>query len=650
MIDKMASLDYLSFLNTVQNLQYPTALAGFLLLLPLILLYLLKPKPKHIKIPTIMFIQRIEKEKRFSSLLNRFMKDPLLLMQLIIVSVLVLSVAGPFISCFVERNPVEDIVVVVDSSASMKSTDMQPDRFTKALESATEVIYRIHDESRVGIVLAGKIPIQLVSNAEKEDAGNAIWSAKCSDSTADIPGALALSISLLSPSKRNKHIYVFSDFAGALMKEIELYRKLALNRNITLELVKVSGNDGNVGFIHGDIERIPARENKAHLVLNVKNFREVGQEVSIELLVDEKVRETIGLSLPPHAEKLVGRDIDVSGDAHFINVRLKPDDSLSLDNNILLYLPPVDRYRVLLVTNDSADNFLRYAMEASPDLEVRKAVFPVIPDFYSFDTVVIGEFSEEMSLPGTFQELEMYVRGGGNLIVVASDSIVDEDIKKLLPVDLVGQRTGRKQINLLLKHKILKDVVFSNLLVERFYEARARNNSNVIALISDSPVLSYGLVGEGKVFFLGVNPAPAWSNFYLSSSLPIFCYQLLNWINSDESELASHSFKTTDYFISTGNVSIKLPSGLTTESRNLLLDDAGLYRITYNVREDVITANLFDERESDISNATYTSEREEFRREFNLIEDKKSIVGYLIALAILLLFLEVLVYRRRGKI
>ncbi|MEA1925449.1 MAG: BatA and WFA domain-containing protein [Candidatus Altiarchaeota archaeon] len=646
----MALLDYLSFLNTVQNLQYPTALAGFLLLLPLILLYLLKPKPKHIMIPTIMFIQRMEKEKRFSSILNRFMKDPLLLMQLIIVSLLVLSVAGPFISSFVERNQVEDIVIVVDSSASMKSTDMQPNRFTKAIESAQEVIYGVHDESRVGVVLAGKTPIHLASNVGKEEAGNAIWDAKCSDSTADIPDALALSINLLSRSERTKRIYVFSDFAGALRKEIELHRKLALNRNITVELIKVSGNGRNIGFIHGGIKRIPARENKAHLVLNVKNFREVVQDVSIELLVDEELRETIGLSLSPHTEKLVGLDIDVSGDAHFINVRLTPDDSLPLDNNILLYLPPVDRYRVLLVTNDSADNFLRYAMEASPALEVRKAVFPVIPDFYSFDTVVIGGFSEEMSLPGTFQELEMYVKGGGNLIVVASDSIVDDDIKKLLPVDLVEQRTGRKQINLLLKHKILKDAILSNLLVERFYEARQRNGSNVIALISGSPVLSYWMVGEGRVFFLGVNPSPAWSNFYLSSSLPIFAYQLLNWINSDESELASHSFKTTDYLISTEDISTILPSGLTTESRNLLLDDAGLYRITSGGGEDVITANLFDEGESDISNATYEGDLEGVGGVVDLIEDKKSIVGYLIALVLLLLFLEVLVYRRRGKI
>jgi len=643
-------MDYFSFLNEISNLYYPTALAGLLLLLPLILLYFLKPKPRHILFPTIMFIKRMEKEKRFQSLLNRFIRDPLLFMQLIILSLLVLSVAGPFVSDYVERTPVEDVVLVIDSSASMQSTDVGPTRFAAALSSASEVLDSMHDDSRASIVFAGKNPIQAAYNVDREEAGSALWAIDCGDSQANLADALAYSYALLSESPRAKRVIVFSDFSGISSKKIELHRKLALNRNITVDLFRVSSGGDNMGFIHGAVERITALDNRAHLTLNVKNFKEMQSDGRVEVFFDGEKIKDVDLSLDAGSDRLLEWELSSSADAHYIEVNLAPTDDLMLDNKALFYLPPMDRYRILLVTNDSADNFLSYAISASPNLEVREAVFPIIPDFYGFNTVVIGDFSREMSLPGTFEELEMYVRGGGNLVVVASDSIVDEDIKKLIPVDLIGQNTGNKNIDVLLNHKILNDVVLSNLVVNRFYATSARNDSIVISSIAGYPALSYWGVGGGKVFFLGVNPSPSWSNFYLSSSLPIFCYQLFNWINFDDSALATHSFKSTDYFVSTGNVSIILPSGLVSGSRNLLLDEVGVYKVNVSGRSDVFTVNLFDEFESDISNSSELVYSAGLGGGVVLTETRRDFVGFLVILLLFLVFLEMFLYRWRGKL
>ncbi len=647
----MAPTDYLSFLNEISFLSYPTALAGLLLIIPLVILYLLKPKPKQIKIPTIMFILRIEKEKRFSSFLKRFIRDPILLLQIIIITLMVIAIAAPYITSLAERNPEQDIVIILDSSASMQSTDTAPKRYLKAQEIASNIINAMNDRSRASIILAGDLPIQLTADSRRDEAMEALQDARCFDSSTSMTDAITYSIDLLSKSQKEKIIYVISDFSHIKAKDIDLTRKLGFNRNITVELMKVENDGRNVGFIHAEVERFTLQENKIHLTLTVRNFNDRMEEILIEIFIDDSNIRNINEQLEPRSEKLMGLDFDTSSDAHFITVKLKPDDNLLLDNNIVLYLPPIRKYKILLITSEDSDNFLRHALDASTNVILDEAVFPVIPEFTPYDTVILGEFSQELSLPGVFQQLRKYVRDGGNLIVVSSDSMTMGLVKNMLPVELGRHRVGKKQVDLKLRHEILKDVLISNVMVDRYYEAVERNGSTTIAEIGNSPILSYWELGEGKVFLLGINPSPGWSNFYLTSSLPIFCFQLISWINSYESQLAKNNYETGDYLISTENVTIHSPENRATNSRNLLLDGVGVYRIKYADREDLITVNLLDERESDISNSTSIGDYlGEYTRERIYYVHKQDLTDYLIILVSLFIFLEIIAYRRRGKI
>ncbi|RLI94105.1 MAG: hypothetical protein DRO92_03335 [Candidatus Altiarchaeales archaeon] len=641
----------------ITNFTYPVAFVGFLLLIPLIILYLLKPKPKHIRIPTIMFIYRIEKEKRFSSFFKRFIRDPILILQIIIISLIILAIAKPFIIGFVEENPTRDIVIIIDSSASMQSKDVYPNRFSNALEIASSIINSMNDESRVNIILAGGIPIQLVSNSDRDTGLLALWKAKCSDSPTNIKDSMAFAIDILSGyqiNKNNERVnYIISDFSSVEKRDVDLYRKLALNRNISVEFIKVAKNGNNIGLIFADIKRFPSEKGKFHITFNVKNFNDKKEKISIDILVDNNKVKSINEDIDSFSEKLIKFDIDASEDSHFIGINLKLNDDFTIDNNVVLYLPQIKKYNVLLITNDGADNFLRYAIEASPNVDLKKALFPIIPDFYPFDVVIIGEFDRNLSIPGVFKELERYVKNGGNLIVISSDSINDKNIKNLLPVILKTQRIGKKQIDIVLKHKILKDVLVSNLIVKKYFETSEKNGSTVIARIGDSPVISYMKFGKGKIFFLGINPSPEWSNFYLSSSLPIFCYQLIKWINSEESQIINHNFKSGEYLVSLKNVTIETPSGIISKSRNLLLDEIGIYRINYTdtEREDIVAVNLLNEKESDISNSpSIWAYKNEFVKRGRVYQKKQELSLYLIILVLIFILFETILYRRRGKI
>ena len=90
-------------------LNNPLALLGILLAIPIILLYLLKPKPKKVKFPTVMFMTHMEKDKRFKFFPKRFIRDPLLIIQVLLLIFLVLAITEPQITTTGEKNPEGDI-------------------------------------------------------------------------------------------------------------------------------------------------------------------------------------------------------------------------------------------------------------------------------------------------------------------------------------------------------------------------------------------------------------------------------------------------------------------------------------------------------------------------------------------------------------
>ncbi|RLG28614.1 hypothetical protein DRO03_09445, partial [Methanosarcinales archaeon] len=71
--------------------------AFFLSVIPLIIVYLLKPKAKDILIPSVMFIAQItEKQNKIARAIRKIIKDPLFLIQLLILLLLILAIASPY--------------------------------------------------------------------------------------------------------------------------------------------------------------------------------------------------------------------------------------------------------------------------------------------------------------------------------------------------------------------------------------------------------------------------------------------------------------------------------------------------------------------------------------------------------------------------
>src|SRR2546429_2455502 len=108
----------------------PLALAG-LAFVPLVLaFYLLKLRRDERPVPSTLLWQRLVADVEANAPWQRLRRSLLLLLQLLLVLVLVLLAARPFL----ERPAglARDLILIVDTSASMGATDVPPDRLAAA--------------------------------------------------------------------------------------------------------------------------------------------------------------------------------------------------------------------------------------------------------------------------------------------------------------------------------------------------------------------------------------------------------------------------------------------------------------------------------------------------------------------------------------
>ena len=114
------------------NLTHPSALLWLLLAVPLVVFYVLKFRLRRVPVSTVLFWRQIFDEKKPQSIWQRLRHLLSLLVQLLLLSLLVFSLAEPFATS--DSTNARRLVLVIDNSASMNATDVEPTRIAKARE------------------------------------------------------------------------------------------------------------------------------------------------------------------------------------------------------------------------------------------------------------------------------------------------------------------------------------------------------------------------------------------------------------------------------------------------------------------------------------------------------------------------------------
>jgi hypothetical protein len=270
----------------------PLALGALASVVPLILLYLLRPKPLQVQIPSLMFLMDIKEEKkRFYTSISKLVKDPLFFIQLFVLILLALAAASPYFESQ-EALSGDHTVIVIDGSASMQTDG----RFSDAISKAEGYVSKTNT-----VILAESTPVVVIESAGAQATRDALAAMKPKATVADLSGAISAAMRIIS--EKGGNIVVISDFASWNGDDPVNSMKLAESYGLNVQFLLVGREADNTGIIQGTIEVADGSYNYNGVI---KNYRSSRQSVDVEIKnLDSGKTETTSFTIPAKATKQI---------------------------------------------------------------------------------------------------------------------------------------------------------------------------------------------------------------------------------------------------------------------------------------------------------------------------------------------------------
>ncbi len=270
----------------------------------------------------------------------------LLALRLLIVALIALLGASPFVSCSrltVSRTLGASVAVVliVDDSMSMRARASRETRFDKAKTGAHEILSALRDGDAVCVLAAGTPARVLVSTTSSlSSARAAIDGMKPSDRPTDLEGAFTLARAALSQlAHADKKVFVLSDISdgreAAPLPEIEGAQVL-----VPLPELVRPVDDCAVTSAH--------RRGQQATIEVVCNKAALGEKLSVSL-VDAKGAAIAQVTPPAFVEHAILTIELPPGVSDSIKVRIEANDAIAEDNELPLLTAGAPRPIALVV-------------------------------------------------------------------------------------------------------------------------------------------------------------------------------------------------------------------------------------------------------------------------------------------------------------
>lgn len=590
------------------------ALAG---ILPFLILYLIRPRPKKLELPSLMFFIRYSGKSVVSSFLRAILRDLLFFIQIVIVLALLLIPSQPHMPTQVSVTA-ENTVLVIDTSASMQAKEDGTSRLDKALAEANKLIGQ-----KTTIVLAKEVPELLIKDAIPQTAIQALKAIRPTETGSRIGEAMLMAAEEL---EGNGRIVVLSDFDNTdgvspttAMNVIETKGKKVNLINLGK---KKLDNIAIIDFVPGD----PSS------TAYIRNYG--GKDATIQLKVGEDRRqlnipagglEPVQFKTPPGVNEL----------------SIETGDALSQDDILRISGPPQDKIKVLLITNDKS-KFLSSALTSSPLIDLAIAEPPILPKFDSgaYDIYVIANLKNSEVLPGTFPDLVQAARSGAGVIIQTQEGIGTFDWGQLLPVELTGEGSGGA-VKVDQETTLTRDIQFGSL---KWY-ATAKPTPGTLSLAStadNSTIIALKPTGTGTIAYVGIAET---SDFKLQPDYPIFWQRLLKLL-AKRQDVRDLNKKTGDTVAVPEGKTLSGPDG-DTEGPIVLLERAGIYEIG----DTTIAVNLLDARESALASHEIAEAVTDAASLAKVTEERQlHLETWLLIAAAVFLLIELLFLKVRGDV
>ena len=349
----------------------PLALLGLLFIPAVIAMYLLKLRRDEAVVPSTLLWSRLVADVEANAPWQKLRRSLLLLLQLLLVVILALLAARPF----VERPAglARDIVLVMDTSASMAATDVVPDRLTAAKLAATEALKDLPTGGKVSVIAAGRSARIVVNElTDLSRVRQAIDDVTVTQGSGDLGDALELA-SKLAARSGDAQVLVATDAALATDPTGRVAARV--------KVLPVGRDRKNQAIVEMAVKTSPALGRS--VFVSVANLDLERTSRRLELWGDGSLLEVRDVPLEAQARANVIVD-DIDRSVRTLEVRLvgsdpavvTAPDQLAVDDRAWAVIPP-DRTRLILVVGEG-DPYLETALSWLPNVEL----FGVAPNEY----------------------------------------------------------------------------------------------------------------------------------------------------------------------------------------------------------------------------------------------------------------------------
>ncbi len=584
---------------------------AFLSLVPFLLIYLIKPKPKELDVPSLMFFTKSLFSEKERSFFRRFASDWLFFLQLLTLLLLSAFFVSPYIN-LKEGVLLDNVVIVLDTSASMHSAN----RLSQAVDKAKDLL-----GSSNTIILVSNSPRIGAKDAGKDETLQFLRGIKGTHTRSNIGDAILLAGE--HAKGENPVVYTISDFISTEGAAVDVAVNALKTKGITVNLIDVSD-----GKRRNNIGVVDVRAEEETTQIFVKNFNERNERVTLKVNDLEQKLNVGPRSIEPFSFKTP---------AGVTEIELQDKDDFMEDNRAYVSKPAANKVKVLLISNEPSI-YLEAALTASDEIAIETSKPPVIP-FGDYDVYVINNVNRQLLITGIFEKVREKVEQGAGAIVYVQDDSDKIDYKGLLGFTL-GEKKRFGSLVVEQLNRFTRDVEFGNI---NAYFTTKNNKAASIVSADNSSIVSLQKLKSGRVVYYGI--ADGESDFKLSPSYPVFWVNLVKFL-ANIGEVHELNVNTGTILAFDAKIPIKTPSRSFTNDV-VTLDEIGVYEIGHNV----YAANLNSEAESDINGLLQGKEfREKLKAFQNKEEIKQDLSILVLVIALALLLIETIAVKMRGDI
>src|SRR5881296_17061 len=552
----------------------PFALTLFALSVPLVLLYFLKVRRRERTVSSLLLWHTSLRDREASTFFQRLHRDPLLLLQLLALLALALALARPVAT--VMGQGARKVVVVLDTSASMKAQDVSPSRFEVARAGAAALVRGLGEGAEVMVIEAGVQPRVTAALArDRERALAAIRSAQARDLPTRLVEAVRTARALVAADPRAE-IHVFTDGAFTLPEGED-------TADARVRWIGVGRQGSNVA-----ITSLSIRKNYYGAFVSLVNYSGGAQTFAFRLELDGKSIAEKEVTLEPNVRRSVVMPFSHGGSGT-VTARIRVNDDLEVDNVAYAVLPPPRKIAVLLVSPGNL--FLEKVLRTDPQvsLEIRT------PDQYQggmaeADVVVLDSVTPPRAGPGRF----VFVNA------------VPPDV----PLEVLGRIERPTIMDWDRTHPVMRHVEFAKVTIEDAMRIRPLAAGRPVVEAVGGPIVYALEEPDRKALFVGFDLFK--TDFPLRIAFPLVLSNTLRWLHPAGLDQSSFQFATGQPILlpaphGVTTVTVTTPSGRSVQgrvTRGVLsyteTDEAGIYKLSSARGETRVAVNLMDAEESNL--------------------------------------------------